>query len=286
MRPLREGEPRYPVEADAIELVRSADCFEPAPGQKQRVTARLLAEGAPRRVRWLGAPLVVALCLCAAGASAAAGGRWVGGGYRALTQALFSSPKAAALPARSVSAARAKPKAVEAQPPSVEPAPARVEAEALVEAQARVEAEPRVEAQARVEAEPRVEAQPRVGAQPVSERRPVVEAAPRTQRTATNASSPARAHSATATDASNLVVGAMHSLRQQKRPEQAAKQLDEYMRRYPSGALAEEALALSVEAAVQRGDARARDLAERYLAKYPSGRFRSAAERARALFSK
>jgi len=78
----------------------------------------------------------------------------------------------------------------------------------------------------------------------------------------------------------------MRSLRQEGRPDSAAKQLDEYMRRYPSGALAEEALALSVEAATQRGDARAKELAERYLARYPSGRFRRAAERARALFSK
>jgi outer membrane protein assembly factor BamD (BamD/ComL family) len=81
------------------------------------------------------------------------------------------------------------------------------------------------------------------------------------------------------------VFGAMQALRREGRPERAAKLLDDYRRRYPNGALAEEALALSVEAAIQRGDPRAKSLADSYLARYPSGQFRKAAERARALFS-
>lgn len=82
-----------------------------------------------------------------------------------------------------------------------------------------------------------------------------------------------------------LVFDSMRALRRDAQPERAGKLLDEYLRRYPRGALAEEALALSIEAAIQRGDPRAKDLANRYLARYPSGQFQKAAERARARFS-
>jgi hypothetical protein len=43
---------------------------------------------------------------------------------------------------------------------------------------------------------------------------------------------------------------------------------------------AEEALALSIEAAVARGDESARSFAAQYLKRYPGGRFRDQAERA------
>jgi hypothetical protein len=49
-----------------------------------------------------------------------------------------------------------------------------------------------------------------------------------------------------------------------------------------SGPLAEEALALRIEAASARGDARAAALARSYLARYPGGRYREQAQRALA----
>jgi hypothetical protein len=255
MRPLKQGEPRYPVEADAIELLRAQGRYEPPLGQKQRVTARLLAQGAPaRRARWVSAPVVIALCLCAAGASAAAGG-WVTRGYQVLADSLGNQHSAqAAAPHRAApKPQRARPVSDHAEAPSV----------ALVPS-----------------AETEVPSKPTALPPPT----PRVDVTP-------TASPPSRVvpragEARSAAEASNLVVGAMRALRQEGRPDSAAKQLDEYMRRYPSGALAEEALALSVEAATQRGDAHARELADRYLARYPSGRFRRAAERARALFSK
>jgi TolA-binding protein len=82
-----------------------------------------------------------------------------------------------------------------------------------------------------------------------------------------------------------LVFDAMHALRREGHPEQAAKLLDEYLRRYPQGSLAEEALALSIEAFTSLGDPKAKNLADRYLILYPNGRFRAAAERARARFA-
>lgn len=54
----------------------------------------------------------------------------------------------------------------------------------------------------------------------------------------------------------------------------------EYRVKYPSGGLHEEALALSIEAAVALGDADATRLASLYLQRYPQGRFRGQAQRA------
>jgi hypothetical protein len=220
------------------------------------VTARLLAEGrAPRRARWLGAPLTIALLLCAAGASAAAGGGWISRGYRALADSFASQQREVAAPPK-----RAAPivrRAPTAQASDVPPS-------------ASVAVLPQAEL-------PVGELERGVAAPP-----PKVEPLPRPHAARQESARPERS----APEASNLVMDAMRALRQEGRPDSAAKQLDEYLRRHPSGALAEEALALSVEAATERGDPRARDLAERYLARYPSGRFRRAAERARALFSK
>lgn len=79
-----------------------------------------------------------------------------------------------------------------------------------------------------------------------------------------------------------LVLRGLRALRQEGDPKEAARLLDEYRERVPNGALAEEALALSIEAALVRGDARAAQLAATYLSRYPNGRFREAAKRARA----
>ncbi|HMI87239.1 MAG TPA: hypothetical protein VK550_24275 [Polyangiaceae bacterium] len=54
----------------------------------------------------------------------------------------------------------------------------------------------------------------------------------------------------------------------------------EYRGKYPGGALNEEALALSIEAAAALGDADAPRLAAQYLQNYPQGRFRGQAQRA------
>jgi len=54
----------------------------------------------------------------------------------------------------------------------------------------------------------------------------------------------------------------------------------EYRSKYPDGALQEEALALSIEAAAARADGDASRLASLYLQRYPKGRFREQALRA------
>jgi hypothetical protein len=78
------------------------------------------------------------------------------------------------------------------------------------------------------------------------------------------------------------VAEAVRALRKQGDPARAQALLDRYLRSNPRGALAEDALALAIEAAAARKDPRAADYARRYLARYPHGRFRSVAERALA----
>jgi hypothetical protein len=79
-----------------------------------------------------------------------------------------------------------------------------------------------------------------------------------------------------------LVVAAIQALRQDGEPARAARLLAVYLRTHPRGALAEEAVALSIEAADARHSPAATAFAQRYLKEYPHGRFRPAAERALA----
>jgi hypothetical protein len=83
----------------------------------------------------------------------------------------------------------------------------------------------------------------------------------------------------TAAAESSVLFEATGALRRDGDPARASRILDDYFRKFPHGALSEEALALAIEAASARGDARARTLAKRYLDLYPKGNFRAKAER-------
>jgi hypothetical protein len=78
-----------------------------------------------------------------------------------------------------------------------------------------------------------------------------------------------------------LVLAAVRALRREHNPIRAGALLDDYLKRFPKGVLAEEALAVGIEAAVARLDTRAaRLLAEQYLGHYPTGRFVGLARKA------
>jgi hypothetical protein len=87
------------------------------------------------------------------------------------------------------------------------------------------------------------------------------------------------AHREAAAAESSVLFEATGALRRDGDPARASRILDDYFRKFPHGALGEEALALAIEAASARGDARARTLAKRYLDLYPKGNFRAKAER-------
>lgn len=77
-----------------------------------------------------------------------------------------------------------------------------------------------------------------------------------------------------------LVHSAMRALRSEHDPERAAKLLATYEEQHATGPLAEEALALRIEAALARGDGSAPAYARGYLERYPRGRYRNVAHRA------
>jgi outer membrane protein assembly factor BamD (BamD/ComL family) len=78
----------------------------------------------------------------------------------------------------------------------------------------------------------------------------------------------------------SLMVDAIQALRNDHEPGRASRLLADYLARYPRGALAEEAIALSIEAAAANHSPAAAGFAERYLRQYPTGRFRETAEKA------
>ena len=77
------------------------------------------------------------------------------------------------------------------------------------------------------------------------------------------------------------VLAGMRALRLDHDPVRARTLLARYLERRPNGALAEEALALTIEAAVAHHDGDAAALGARYLRRYPAGPFRELALRAK-----
>jgi hypothetical protein len=75
-----------------------------------------------------------------------------------------------------------------------------------------------------------------------------------------------------------IVLEGMRALRLEHDPVRARALLGGYLEHHPNGALAEEALALSIEAAVAHHDPDASVLASRYLRRYPAGPFRALAQ--------
>ncbi len=81
-------------------------------------------------------------------------------------------------------------------------------------------------------------------------------------------------------DDPSRIIEAVRALRGEDDPARAERLALEYLRVHPRGALTEEALAVAIEAAARRHDARTAGLAERYLQTYPDGRFRRMADQA------
>ena len=73
---------------------------------------------------------------------------------------------------------------------------------------------------------------------------------------------------------------AIRALRNDHDPVRARKLLSRYLQTQPQGALAEDALALSIEAAAATNDSKTADIARVYLAKYPNGRYQAMAVKA------
>ncbi len=257
MEPLKSRDKTTsPIEAAAVALLRSAERYQPPAGLKQRVRMRLLAtpsEGGRSRRRPRAAALRPALIavgvLIAAGASAM-GGKWL------LANLVDTSQSNQELQATSL---------------------ARTDARGVSRSAART---PAASAPASPLASNDLSELGLAGTSenPAAHHEPTGSSDPTPARADTTSRAPAASEK-------GLVFDAMRALRREAQPERAARLLDEYLRRYPRGSLAEEALALAIEAHSALGDPRTKGLADRYLTSYPAGRFRPAALRARARFS-
>jgi hypothetical protein len=93
--------------------------------------------------------------------------------------------------------------------------------------------------------------------------------------TSTRTSTPTS--TSTAGEDTSMVLEAMRALRLERNPVRARVLLARYLNRHPTGTLAEEALAISIEAAVAHHDADAAALGSRYLRLYPGGPFHALA---------
>jgi hypothetical protein len=251
MRRLLDSDPKRFADADApteqaLDLLRAATPYEAPLGRKQRVRAALVARAPRRTSLLLLRPVVVIGVLVGCGAIASAGlghwPSWVRRAYERLVPA--ATPVVVASAPREHRARRPRPS--EAAVPVVE---------APVEAPPAASLPPGLPARAGAFV-PRAAAAHRHDA-------------------ATQRLRPAPP--ADAREQTGPVLAAMQALRRDHDPVRARALLDAYLARHPNGALAEEALAISIEAAAAHHDRDAPDLASRYLARYPTGPFRSLA---------
>jgi len=229
----------------ALDLLRQAPPHRPRAGERQRVLLGLRRPRASARHAWAIRWAAVAAALIAATTIARAGlghlPRWL----------------AALAPQRPVETeSQAHPKSGvirHAPPPATTPAPAPPAAPPL---------EPDTAQPFEPEPEPRFAAPPQATGGAPRPSRPRLAAIDRRDRD------------------SGLVVQAMRALRRDGDPALARALSATYLERHPDGALAEEALALIIEAAVAHPDADARALGARYLRQYPNGPFRGLARQA------
>ena len=232
-----------PSEAWAVGLLRGAEPYRAPAGRKQRVQLRL-GHVVRRRAPWILKVAVASLVLFGSAAIVRAGlGHWPGWVTRAYERVVGPAPAARAAPARAHRTRR--------------------EPTAIAHGDERADFEPPVAAAIAPAAAP--------------ERPALHEPAP--------ASRPRRVPIAPAPAASEdttPVSAALRALRVDRNPARARALLAKYLGEHPNGALAEEALALSIEAAIAHQDGDVAALANRYLRLYPEGSFQGLARQALA----
>ena len=253
-------------------LLREAEPTRPSAFRKQRIRAAL-GQSALRRAPFGLRPVIIAGVLGVAAVASAALGHWPGWiqtRYRRLVATPATEAVAAKAPPPTPAAFRetmvvaTAPTAEAAQSPAVTPVstvmPSRSMGTRHTESHAHQR--PRASAVAVARDMSTSPAPVRNAPAPTSERASVAAASVRN-----------------AEDVSALSQ-AMCALRVDRDPVRARSLARQYLDRYPGGAVAEEALALVVEAAAAHHDADAAALGARYLRLYPTGAFRLRAQRA------
>jgi len=237
------------VDAWAVDLLRAAGPYRPPAGRKQRVKLSL-GQSAARRAPLFLRPVIVAGVLIGCGAFASAAlGHWHGWMARAYERLAPPPPRMAMAPSTEARGNGHGHRLQDSPIPAAE-VPVAVAVAAAV---------------------PVPVASPEVG----SALAPAF--APAASR---DTVAPPRAHRApspAAGEDTSVVLEAMRALRLERNPVRARVLLARYLDRHPTGTLAEEALAMSIEAAVAHHDADAAALGARYLRLYPAGPFHALA---------
>ena len=238
-----------------VGLVRSTGPYKSPPGRKQRVLLSLGRSNAPRRAPLVLRPAIVAGVLigCGAFASAALGPwrGWIGRAYERLVPSAESVAvsRDRVRAHRSVAGHAAQALAVAVPPPLESPLP---------------------------DVAPPLDA-------PVAGRQPSLPPHLRHEAPPATAHQPARHEAARDRDKEDrqtqAVLAGMRALRVDHDPVRARGLLARYLERQPNGALAEEALALTIEAALAHQDDDAAALGALYLRRYPAGPFKALALR-------
>ena len=250
------GEPAW-VRARAAELLRSLDEFQVPSGARQRLLFRMRHGSRRRTFAWLR-PIVVGAFLVSIGGgiASAAFTEWPAWVVRSCRNLLSPSSQSRAVPpapARPIAAQRGW-----NQSGSVERAPAP---------------EP-------VGGSPAPGPVAGILAPEPVDRTPAPAPRPKAMIHRTLADMPVRrAPAASPSDDALLLVAATRALRVERDPRRARVLASRYLEGQPDGALADEALAISIEAAVDLHDSDAALLSATYLKRFPRGSFRGLAER-------
>jgi hypothetical protein len=238
-----------------VGLVRSTGPYKSPPGRKQRVLLSLGRSNA-RRAPLILRPAIVAGVLigCGAFASAALGPwrGWIGRMYERLGP---SSERVALAPGQARTHRSTVTHGLAPAPPPVEGPPAPLVVPPPV-------APPSLAAAAS-----------RESIAPLHVRHAALSSAPHD---GTGQATQASQGSMEERETQSVLAG-MRALRVDHDPVRARGLLARYLQRRPNGALAEEALALTIEAAVAHRDSDAAALGARYLRRYPAGPFRALA---------
>jgi hypothetical protein len=236
--------PTGSAEAIAVELLRAQRPYRLPVGRRQRVGNALVEDTRTRRASVLFRVALTVGILISSGAIASATllgwPRWIVEGYERLVP-----------PAKPVAPGPERPRRKVAR--MIAPAPAEDGAEpaALIVPPA---------------PPPAIAPRPAPASAPLARRREAAAAA-----------HPVRRADLVAGEDASPVLAALRALRRGHDPVGARALLDAYMRQHPDGTLFQEALAISIEAAVAHHDPDAAALAARYLRLYPTGPFRALA---------
>ena len=250
------------AQAWAVDLLRRTPAHRTPVGRKQRVRVGLARVQKRRAALMLRPAIAMAVLIGFAAVASAALGGWPTLVSKAYRRLLGAPTPTASDPRRAIPPGSARAGGPPAVAPARSPAP-----EDAVPAPARLAEAPPVVVQL---ASPPARVVRRA---PISESvRGLTRGSAREPAGAARARHLAAPPAGTGDDTAP-VIQAMRALRVEGNPARARALLDRYLERFPRGTLAEEALAMSIEAANVHHDGDAGALARRYLKLYPAGHF-------------